>query len=268
MQYVRRLRLQNLHNARDLGGYATADGGVTKFGVFLRSEAPCELEQADIEALREYGVTSSLDLRSSGEVAMRPSSLNGPMAYYHKSLFNEAVAFAPEEENRDSGNPGGPRGSDGPGGPPPGSPGKPETHDWGVMYRGMAEQARGWAVEVLQLAAECRGALLYHCTTGKDRTGLLSCYLLSIAGAAEPDIVTDYCVSQVYLQPTYRKLLDAGMGNFGADLNAPFFQTPPAAMQSLLAYLNETYGGVVPFLRDAGVSETTMAKIREKFVAH
>jgi protein-tyrosine phosphatase len=134
------------------------------------------------------------------------------------------------------------------------------------MYQGMAEDARQWAVEVLTLAAENEGALLYHCTTGKDRTGLLTCYLLSIAGVAAPDIVTDYCVSQVYLRPTYEKLLASGMGHFGNDLSAPFFQTPPEAMQALLDYLDKTYGGVVPFLREIGVTEDTMARIRAKFV--
>jgi hypothetical protein len=56
------------------------------------------------------------------------------------------------------------------------------------------------------------------------------------------------------------------MGHFGNDLSAPFFQTPPEAMQALLDYLDKTYGGVVPFLREIGVSEDTMARIRAKFV--
>lgn len=253
MQYYRRLPLRGLHNARDLGGYAVEGGGRTRFGVFIRSEAPCELKQADIDALKAYGVTESLDLRSGGEVAMRPSDLAGQMIYHHKSLFNEAVAFAPDDKQAPP--------------PPPKPPaGGPKEHDWGSMYQGMAEESHQWAIEVLTLAAQAEGAVLYHCTTGKDRTGLLSCYLLSIAGVPAPDIIADYCVSQVYLRPTYEKLLADGMDNFGKDLNAPFFQTPATAMESLLSYMEKTYGGVVPFLRTIGVPEEVMTRIREKFV--
>lgn len=261
MHYVRRLLLQGLHNARDLGGYAVEGGGVTRYGVFIRSEAPCSLEKTDIEALLAYGLGASLDLRSSGEVRSRPSSLQNIVPYYHRSLFNEAVAFAPEDgedDRKPSAAPGGPGG-------PPGGPDGPE-HDWGKMYVSMAEEARGWAIDVLDIAAKADGALLYHCTTGKDRTGLLSCYLLSIAGAAAPDIVTNYSVSQVYLQPVYQTLFTGGMLQFGNNPDAPFFQTPPAAMQSLLDYLNRQYGGVVPFLQEIGVPKETMQRIREKFV--
>lgn len=254
MKYARRLPLAKLYNARDLGGFSVP-GGVTRFGVFIRSEAPCELPVSDLDSLREYGVTTSLDLRSAFEAYERPSSLLDVTDYHHKSLFNDGVVYDPKRD----------RGSR-PDGPPPPAPGGEKKHDWGVMYRSMAEEARDWAVEVLELAANCKGAMLYHCTTGKDRTGLLTCYLLSIAGVPREDIIADYMVSQVYLLPVYRRMIERSGGIFGTDISAPFFQTPPAAMTALLDYLEETYGGVLPFLREIGVREETIARIRAKLV--
>jgi len=150
MKRTRRLPLQALYNCRDLGGFPTAGGGVTRYGVFLRSEAPCDLPQADIDALRAYGVTETIDLRGGGECRTRPSDLSGlaDVTYHHKSLFNEAAVF-----DKDQIDPAERKGHGGPGGPG-GPPGGPGGLDWGEQYKSMAEEARDWAKEVLQIAAE------------------------------------------------------------------------------------------------------------------
>lgn len=44
------------------------------------------------------------------------------------------------------------------------------------------------------------GAVLFHCTAGKDRTGVLAAAVLWLCGAAREDIVADYEVSP-HLQP-------------------------------------------------------------------
>ena len=160
--------------------------------------------------------------------------------------------------------------------------------DWGGQYISMAEDAREWAVDVLSIAAENPGALLYHCTTGKDRTGLMSCYLLSIAGVSREDIAADYCVSAIYLEPVFEKMrsgqMDLGLkppkNALPEGVQAPdpsglpdvpkfgneFFETPASAMLNLVDYFRTAYGGVVPFLKEIGVREETMAAIRAKFV--
>lgn len=263
---TRRLMTKGLYNARDLGGFPTRDGKTTKFGVFVRSEAPCELPESDIAYLLDYGVTASIDLRSTGEAQSRPNELQGHMTFYHKPLFNEAAQ------------------GKGPGGPPRGGPGAPGGHGgppqfpaWGETYKQMAEESREWAKEVLTIAAENEGAILYHCTTGKDRTGVLTCYLLSIAGVAREDIAADYCVSMVFLEPVYEKMRSGRMkmgpppegdGKDAAppQMGADFFQTPASAMLTLIDYLDETYGGVVAYLRFIGVPEEVMEKIRSKFL--
>ena len=143
----------------------------------------------------------------------------------------------------------------------------------------MAEECRQWAREVLTIAAENTGVLLYHCTTGKDRTGLMTCYLLSIAGVEREDIAADYCVSQVFLEPVYEKMRSGKMrlGPIPAEesekklppvpkMDQSFFETPASAMLTLIDYLKDQYGGVTKYLRSIGVSEEIMEKIREKFI--
>lgn len=246
---TRRLMTKNLYNARDLGGFPTKDGSVTKFGVFLRSEAPVGLPEEDISCLRRYGVTASMDFRSTGETVVRPSDLAGMFPYYHCPLFHEAAVV---------------------GGVPREKPRPPKNLDWGKQYIAMAEESREWAKKVLTIAAENTGALLYHCTTGKDRTGLMTCYLLSIAGVEKPDIVADYSVSQIFLESVYERIragaLNLGGGAEGEKpkMDESFFRTPPEAMSTLIDYLEAHYGGVAEFLREIGVPELTMEAIRQK----
>ncbi len=246
---TRRLMTKGLYNARDLGGFPTKDGKTTRFGVFVRSEAPVELPEGDITYLKNYGVTASMDFRSTMESHARPSDLKDLMSYYHRPLFNEAAMAGS-------------------------APKPPKMTDWGTQYISMAEEARDWAIDVLGIAANNSGALLYHCTTGKDRTGLMTCYLLSIAGVQRADIAADYCVSQVFLEPVYEKMRN-GMLKMGPapegekgrhKMDQSFFETPPEAMLTLLDYLTKTYGGVVDYLKHIGVPQETMDAIREKFV--
>ena len=241
---TRHIVLKTLYNTRDLGGLPTIDGRTTKFGVFIRSEAPYKTDRSDIDFLLNYGVRSTMDLRSEREIHDRPSSFESLLPYYPKSLFRESVSVSndvpktrrkPKFKKKD----------------------KDFGIDWEEEYINMLENGAGWAREVLNVAAETPGCLLYHCTTGKDRTGLLTLLILSIAGVSREDIAADYCVSQIYLEPVYDTL---------PPMNYDFYVTPAEAMLGLIDYLENTYGSVVEYIRKTGVSDETMEKIRKKFV--
>lgn len=249
MAHYRRLPLRKLYNCRDLGGYPTADGKVTRFGVFLRSEAPCGLEREDLEFLLDYGVTGTADLRSQGERMARPNELAGRVNYYPLSLIHRAAVYGDASQAL-------------------------EDFDWGKQYRRMAEDNPAFFREMLPICLKEPGALLFHCTTGKDRTGLLSCVLLSIAGVAREDIAADYCISQLYLGPVYERMkngtLKLGVQPGGAPTQIPagaaerFFATPARAMLDLIDGLERDYGGVVEFIRSCGVEEPVILGLRRK----
>ena len=250
MNHARHLLLKCVYNTRDLGGYASAFGGTTRFGVFLRSDAPCDLPESDIRSLLDYGLTASMDLRSDGERLARPSSLRNAAAYYEEPLFAQAAIYGEK---------------------PPVSPGA----SWTERYIDMAEISKDWAVRALTIAANEKGCLLYHCTTGKDRTGLMTCYLLSLAGVPKEDIAADYCVSELFLTPVYDRMR-AGKVPISASTEgtaAPpppsgedFFRTPASAMLGLIDYFDAQYGGVTAYLRAAGLSADIIGTIRNKLI--
>lgn len=244
MTPVRRLNLTAIHNIRDLGGYPVP-GGVTRFGAYLRSEAPVGLPPQELDALLSYGVRTCIDLRSDQEKKARPSQLMFCTDYHDLALFNKSAVFRT----------------------------LPDEHfNWGEKYIQMMENGREWLCKVLHVCAQARpGTVLFHCTTGKDRTGVITCCLLSIAGADPADIAADYCVSQLYLRHIYRGICDAaldlGQGDYpGITMDSPLFRTPASAMETLIGYLEEHYGGAAAYLTAIGVPEADMAAIRARLV--
>ena len=102
MIHLRHLPMEGLENARDLGGYATADSGATKYGVYLRSELPENLTEKDIQLLKDYHVVRSLDLRGASETLTEPSDLSGVegIEYLNIPMFDTAAAAGSESERK------------------------------------------------------------------------------------------------------------------------------------------------------------------------
>ncbi|MGI5970498.1 MAG: tyrosine-protein phosphatase [Oscillospiraceae bacterium] len=234
LQY-RRLPLKALFNARELGGFPTKGGGVTRYGVFIRSEIPHNLPGSDLDFLRDYGLRSCMDFRGDTELQIMPNSLEGLdwVEYFHHPMFTLQSA-------------------------PQGQKAGKKFQGWGEHYIRMCEEFRPWVKTALEYSANAEGAMLFNCTTGKDRTGIFTALLLSIAGVLLPDIVADYSVSMVYMWDVYPSF------NFPKDLPKEFLLTPPQAMRTLLNYFEANYGGAVGYIRECGAGSDVIEAIRRK----
>ena len=105
-----------------------------------------------------------------------------------------------------------------------------------------------------------RRPLVFHCSAGKDRTGVISAVLLSLLGVPEETIVLDYAFSRQNIDlinarldssDTYQKLM--------TDLPEGAYDADPACMRKFLAKLRETKARI-QLIRDgdvAGVIATT-----------
>lgn len=248
--YSKRLPVTSVCNMRDLGGYPVKGGGVTKYGAFLRSARPCGMTREDLDFLREYGVTVSLDFRSESECNKWPSSLKNEswVDYRLKTLDVKHVIISDNSAL-------GPR--DG-----------IERMAWPDVYIMMAEDYKAWFRDILEEAGACRGCMHYHCTTGKDRTGMISALLLGIAGVYDEDIIADYCVSQVYLRPVFRELIASSVKWADKlDMDDAFFKTAPVNMSALLEHFKSKYGGILGYAENIGVTKECIDAIQKKLLA-
>lgn len=260
----RRLPLDGLGNARELGGYAF-DGGVTRYGVFLRSELPQEMSESDIKFLKDYGMTTDIDLRGKFEAKSAPDALADCdfVNYMNLSMVDPRVGQTGDGE--DAPPPPPPGGPGGPGGPGPGAPGGPgDDFTWGTHYISMAKDNMEWVRTVLTALADAPGCALFHCTTGKDRTGIITALLLRLCGVSREDVAADYSVSSTYLRPVYKRLSMLTPAGKDGDYSHPFFSTAAENMIMLLDHIEGEYQTVENYLKACGLGDEVLEKLKNK----
>ena len=247
MEYTRRYLMDGLHNLRDLGGYAVP-GGVTRYGVLLRSDLPWLLTEDDGKRFAALGVRHTLDLRDVDESETMPDELALLEGVTYRQIAMKRVARAVARSR-----PGGVNAFD-------------DEFFWGDEYIRMLEDNRPWAKECMEYLAAAEETVLFHCFTGKDRTGILSALVLGVCGASSEDIAADYSVSQIYLQPLYRWMRE-NIPDFAARKeNAPFFSTAGENILAVCDHLEKEYGGTEQFLRECGVGTDALDALRCRLI--
>ena len=257
MVYYKRIPMETLVNTRDLGGWSCGPGKVTKYGVFLRTDCPIGISEKDKKFLLDHGVTLSIDLRGVDEVESQPSGMKDVPGhtYIHCPISEEhRIIKSNDGDKKDA--------------PPPPPRELPKDFNFGDTYVEMLETGKPWAKKVFELCANWEGTVMFHCFIGKDRAGTIAALLLGAAGVCDTDIMMDYSASMSCLRPKYLKMGTDFLPKKGGrpDFSWGFFGSVPETMETALCHLNEKYGGVVGYLKDCGVSDEAIAKLRAKFV--
>lgn len=236
MQYARRVPLAGAINVRDLGGYPTADGRVTPFGRFFRSDNMNGLGEEDIKTLLGRRIHTIVDLRTPGEVAEHPNSfaeVEG-VTLAHCSLLGESTeAFTGTAESG-------------------------FLRSLGENYAAMIARDGAYYRELFAILAQGvrRGGVLFHCTAGKDRTGVTAALLLALAGVYEVDIVADYALTEVYLKEKVERFIANNPGT-----PVEIFGARPESMEAFLKSLREEHGGAAAYLAKIGVPQAELDAI-------
>lgn len=236
----RRLLLETMFNVRDLGGYPTRDGSITSFGKFIRADAPFRLNEHDLQTLLQLPVTTVIDLRSPSENNQENYRLNASpdVDYFNIPLLGFDMMASIMAMN-DSDDP------------------YIAVPD---LYIRMLEKAQEPIGDVItRLARAKSGACLFHCTHGKDRTGIIAALLLMLASVRDQDIIADYQVSATYLKPWF----DTFIQGLPAEI-MHFFRTEPENMEKTLEYFHQNYRSVDQYLNNCGVDASDIARLRQK----
>ncbi len=242
-EWTRRLAWDGLLNARDLGGYPTADGRETCWGAVVRSASLTGLTPAGRDALIGYEVRSIVDLRLPDEAADHPNPFAEPadhgIAYANLSFLDPAAA-------------------------PPQS----FTTLADDYMRMLDRFHREVAAVMATIARAPEGGVLVHCAAGKDRTGLIAALLLALVGVAPETIAADYAMSAECLRARNEEWLENGPGD-RAEREERLRRFAPAAevMLAVLDHLTERYGGVEAYLLQAGVTPDDLARLRARLLA-
>ena len=185
-----RINLQNMKNTRDLGGISAADGRRVKARRLIRSGALFDAAPADLNVLfGEYGVRNVVDLRRPVERALEPDPALRGVAYHELSLLDDSFFGIARDEY--------------------------SLRTWlglftdhsvdpdevfCAMYRKLLfdDRVKPLYRRFFRILLQGDGAVLWHCSAGKDRAGVAALLVLSALGVPEDDAVADYMLTGVY----------------------------------------------------------------------
>lgn len=194
---------EQIVNFRCLGGLKNTDGRVIKSGLLLRCGALIKASDSDMELLANgYRVRTVVDFRSDYELEMAPDRMVPGAAYHHLTLI-DSNGEVWQEIFKD--------GIDG-------DPldvlikfaDRPKVQALArQMYidLGLGEGAIESYSKFMRLVVECEdGAILWHCSQGKDRTGMGAAYVLTALGCDIDTIVADYDLSNFQYSSKVKQL--------------------------------------------------------------
>jgi protein-tyrosine phosphatase len=233
----RHLKLEGTYNVRDVGGYLTRDGRITRWRRLLRADGMHRLSAEAQRTLLDEGLRTIVDLRRPSEAERQPNvfATATTLRYHHLPLYQVAV-------------------------------GDRDERTMGEIYRWMVDECQPQIAAVITLLAE-PDALpgLVHCTAGKDRTGVIIALLLGAVGVPHNTIVADYAVSAENLRGEFTEETRQRVTAAGLDWERyqRLLTSPEGFMRDLLEYLDTKYGGVQDYLRTIGIDGEQLAILRD-----
>ncbi len=245
---TRTIEFEGATNFRDLGGYASRRGGAVRWGRVYRAAALHGMTPNDLDRFAELGITTVYDLRSEMEFTDEPDpvpSISVPILGRYMAN-HERPDFASFVE-----------------------------HDHGVAFmRDMCLNMLHWGAPEIgsvigSMAEPERLPVVFHCTAGKDRTGIVAAILLEVLGVDRETVLDDFELTNRFRGPqeesaAFARMLGHGMPPEAA---AGALGAPRHMMGDVLEALDAEYGGAEAYLTGpAGLDQATIERLRELLI--
>ncbi len=243
--------LEGAFNFRDLGGYRTQEGRRISWGRLYRSDEFSELSNADLKLLNNLGLRSIIDLRSPRELQGKENRLPAGSTYrqihiYEREPLRKYILLALFRRHA-------------------------LPRALGNNYLHLVDtRAQTFGTALRWLTDRQNLPLVYHCSAGKDRTGIVAALVLAILGVSEETIIADYSLSNLGFEHYYTEFVESGrLDRWGVPYEEfqGMFLVQPSWMRDLLAHLNSKYGSVANYLlSQAGLTQEELNSIRENLL--
>ena len=209
---------------------------MTRSRVLVRSDNVGHLNATGVEAMRAYGVTTVLDLRSRGETISKPSPFAGGSGatYVNRELIDDANMTRI---------------------------GDPQSMFERYLF--IVDNRRQAFAAIFEAIAEAEGCVLFHCFAGKDRTGLVAAMLLSLAGVEAKHIGSDYSETDVQLAQQYEVWIGEATPEDQAATREEL-RCPPERILGVLDHIERGWGGVAGYLEAAGLASQAIDRLSSR----
>lgn len=238
------IRFQRVFNVRDLGGLPNRDGRTVKRGLLYRADGVHRLVDEDLEAVAALGLRTVLDLRTEGELEHgRFPTERHPVEWHHLPVLQRIWSDDELEV------------------------GASAADFLRERYLDMLDQGGGSIARSLELIADGQPAL-FHCSAGKDRTGVLAAVILGLLDVDHDVIASDYHLSAAAMGDLAKWVL-AEFPEARNAMNtqpAQYLDAPIEAMQGFLSEVDARYGSMEGLAESLGVTGPTVSAIRDQLL--
>ncbi|MBC2122602.1 tyrosine-protein phosphatase [Listeria marthii] len=240
------LPLESVFNFRDMGGYESENGKHVKWGKLYRSSNLVNINEADAALLQKLHIKWICDLRSSSEVKAQPTpAIEGVL---NKHI---PIGTAKNEETK-----------------------LPVTDDktiyeplMGESYRVFVQSVEGFKEIFMEVLEDAKAGLpfVFHCTAGKDRTGVLGALLLTLLDVPEKTIFDDYAITNRYQDDILKEmggivaLFAGGAEKIDLETFRPMAEARPEYLEIAFDEMKKQYGSVADYL-EKGIGITASEK--------
>lgn len=263
--HIKRLKLKKLFNTRDLGGLPTEDGRVIRHGNLIRSGKLNKIPTETVETLKNYGVKTVIDLRIFTELEEDPDVIIDGVNYVHLPVLCTATPGITRERTMkytmviES---------------------KRLKKEFGTADNYMSEmycavllneEPQALLRQALRLIIDNEDCILWHCSGGKDRAGILAMLVESLLGVPEDVIVADYVASHRFQRARFFwNRAGLVIAPCSLRLKKMLFGMMAAKPQYLTAAMDrvkEKYGSIVGYCKQVlGVTDDDIELMKIKYL--
>ena len=245
----RAVPLDSAFNVRDLGGYPTVDGLAVRWRTLYRADALHRLSEDELELLGRRGVRVAMDLRSSGEVERGQLAAERlGITLHHLPVLGEGWSVKSLDFE--------------------GDPADVLAALYVQMLDVGAPAIRG-ALELL--VADGSLPALFHCSAGKDRTGVLAAIVLTLLGVHREVVVADYALTGGSMQRMLASVRDRQTQtpdwvDLRREQPAAFVSAPAEAMERFLDHVDDLHGSVAGYVATIGADDEIVDELRSRLL--
>ncbi len=269
LQAQRYVPVDGIVNARDLGGYPAADGKIVRHGLLLRSASLAEAKEKDLSYLSGIPVGTVVDFRMDFELRGKEDKVIPGARYVRLPINSSGMDVTDEDEKELS---------------------RHKSFDVRkfIMIAAFNKRAQTIAREMypimvtdedcqkqfaafLQMVVHADSAILFHCTQGKDRTGLASAYILSALGVDRETIIKDFdATNAIYAKDVKR--LSRRVRFFGGkdqeiETVKAFIGANTENFIKVLDFIDSEYGSLLNYIQGPlGLSDNDILRLKERYL--
>lgn len=238
----RSIQLEGATNMRDLGGLQATDGREVKAGMIFRADALHSLTDADMKTTESIGIATVIDLRSSHELRQTGKArLVESGATYHNLPLSEYDPSLPVDRDTQI--------------------------TMGESYAIRAQERADTFAEILRIVADPENLpVVFHCAGGKDRTGMTAAMIYSILGVDRDTIIADYVLTNAAMERMIAAMSEEQCKEL-AKYPPAYLRADAEHITRFLDFLDTTFGSVENWLREAGIDDAAMDRLREVILA-